>query len=259
MVGEEQNAQRLGRNERGTALPAGFICPRCDYDLGGAAMGVCPECGRPIVVHDVVQFRRREDARRVLRRAVRMVAWRALVAVVVMSGGAMMLALDLGAAVGAFIACSVAVVGSIGSGWIAAMLAPERDRAAVRLAWLIAVPWLNGPWLVAPIFAACGTALVVAGAVTTRVEPDDVMVGGVAFAIGMLGGLLWLIVAGSSVVLGALRFWQVVREYGVRKRGWWPGFVLALFVVGGGAMLLGLSGLIFAAGAAEDLATHLAY
>ena len=234
------------------ALPAGFTCPKCDYDLGGAIVKVCSECGRPIVPWDTVVFKRRISATQSLRAEAGRLWRRALVVLLIMGGGAMMLALDVGAAIVAVVLCGIAMLGSTAAGWFAASLAPDGDRAAIRLAWLNGVPWLNGPWLALPVFAVGGVVMVFAAASLPRsLHPNELIVA----MVGVLAGGVWLMVSLGSVVMGVRNFGAGLREHGVKRRAWWPGIVVAFLIVIGGAMLLGVAGMLFAADAAYALVT----
>lgn len=232
------------------ALPAGFICPKCDYDLGGASVKVCSECGRPIVKWDVVVLGRLMDSASDLRVAQRRFRVLMAIVVVVMGGGAMMLSLDVVAGVVGAVVSMVALMGSLIAGWVAAALAPERDRAAIRVAWLSALPWLNMPWLALPVLAIGAVVLGLAAAsLPAHLHPHEtVMALG-----GVVAGCVWLLISVGGVVQGMRCFGDALRERGVRRRAWWSGIVVAFLVVIGGAMLQGLSGLIFAAEAIDTL------
>ena len=245
----------------GRVLPPGFTCPKCDYDLGGAEMGVCPECGREAEPGDVAKFRRRGAAAAAVNPLARRMVLAGAAVVMVMSGGASLLAIGVGApeaAIAAAVVCGIAAAGSIGSGWMAALAAPRPERAVVRYAWLVALPWLNAPWLMVPMFAAGGVALAYTGIVSTRVA-DAPTLSDPAVAVWILSWLVWMCASATAVAIGSRRLKRVVFEHGVYPRGWWRWVVLAAGVVIVGAMLLGAAGVMFATGGAIRVAMGLGY
>lgn len=257
----EVPARTAGAAAAAGVLPACFLCPGCDYDLGGSETRVCPECGREVERQDLDRFARREAAAAAVRPLVRRTLWQGLGAAAVMSGGAMLLAIGVGApaaGVVALVVCGIAVIGSISAGWLAATAAPRRDRAVVRAAWLRALPWLNAPWLMAPMFAAGGVALAFTGLVSSQAAnaPSISDAGVVAWALGVL---VWLAASGAAVAFGAGRLKRGVREQGVYPRSWWVWVAAAGAVVVVGALLLGAAGLMFATGGAVRTAARLGY
>jgi hypothetical protein len=215
------------------ALPPGFACPGCWYDLGGAERRVCPECGRGVVGEDLEAWAERSAARRALPGLLRAYAKVGLWVCVVMGLGACGLAREWRAGVLGGVLCAVALGGSLGTGWAASRLAPGPMRAVHLAAWVRASVWLHGPWLCMPVCAGVMTGLAVLGVPLEWMRD----VSGVGF-------LAWL---GLWVGVTARFAWVLKRERARLRLGKGRGWLTAagVFILGG-ATLLGLAGGAFA-------------
>lgn len=227
-------------------------CIACGYEMGPPdASSVCPECGRALdSPHRAAARARAALEERLPRLLLRnLVAWGVVIAVyaagaAVVTGSPVEGALTLAM-------LGVGVAGTIAMGWWSARLAHPWERAMFRAAWLRALPWLHGPWLM----IAPATAIILLVALIDRWSYADGMLTG---TMSLVGFLLWLIgvvgcLSGAIVAWGA----QVRRVSLPDFGGPSPtamGAVIALFpVVLGGCSVVGLMGGATAALAAIEL------
>lgn len=195
-------------------LPQGLSCPGCDYDLGGSRVRVCSECGRAVERGDLVSFRKRRRADQMLRTASSRFLKLLALAPLMMGGGALLILLDIRAAALAAVLSVIMLAGSWGIGVVAARFAQPPHRTAIRVAWMVALPWMNGPWLVLPVFGV-GMAAVLLLFVGGPRGHSSMDFYGVLLVLPFM--VIWGIIAIVLLVKALTTYFGGVREFGVRR------------------------------------------
>ncbi len=226
-------------------------CTECGYTIPDEVGARCPECGTLYDENALWRARRWRDLRasdaRLLRRwllvAGGVIVIYALGAGVV--GQSAMLIVTTG------IALSVGVAGSLVMGALASLAAPEQQRLVLRSAWLRALPWAHGPWLV---IAPC-SAIILSLALLDRAANLN---GSITFAALVGGTIIWLV---ASVLLmnKAYKAWSRVMNDFTGAPAKYATLaeticLLLLVVIWCGSMIVGFLGGGLAAGAALNLA-----
>jgi hypothetical protein len=232
-------------------FPLEMRCPRCLYALGGQVDPICPECGTKLTPDDVKQF---HAARAFEAKLPRLVGTRLAFGIAISitySLGALAMCFFTTprdqlpfAGIMGFLAPFLAVNGSIVTGYLWSRFAHPRDRRLSFAIWLKWLPWLHGPWLVAPIVA--GTLLTTA--LFSKQEPDAML----ALMLALLA-IPWLVGTIVNLIRVMKRERQEMRDTGAAKR--LPMFTLVLITlfITGGAMLTGMVAAIYSGGCAHRL------
>lgn len=129
-------------------MPVGTHCPQCDYEIGGAPFGHCPECGRKLTLEDIAYDAgpRRTYIRAAPGRIIRIGVVYVLVVAAWMATSAVRTNLTVSQVlISAVALLSGAVCWCAARGWW--LIRPRRLRqlhAAVwmRSCWLLFVPWI---------------------------------------------------------------------------------------------------------------------
>lgn len=137
-----------------------------------------------------------------------------MVAPLVMGGAGLLVLMDIRAAVIAMILSATMLAGSWGIGMVAARCARPQHRAAIRVAWMVALPWMNGPWLVLPGFAI-GLAAVLLLVIGRPNGQWGLGFHGVLLVLPCL--VIWAIFAIASLVKGFTTYFGALQEFGVRR------------------------------------------
>lgn len=217
-------------------LPNGVLCPKCGYDMGGLAVGVCPECGL-----SSEQVRRAREAARKHYDSITRRRSSALIILCAMIGvAAVVLAMDPAAFVWVG-GCLLALVFlCMGVGKLVSR-AFGGDRGLVWFAWERRSWMLHLPWLASPLFVPLFLAI----ASTTGNTYPITGWGPTIF------GVWSLMYAGVLAVLGWLMYRDLCRVWVTVTV--WRAFavVVAVIPVGIGALVTAAMGGLIAFGVAD--------
>ncbi len=229
-------------------------CLACGYEIGSIrGAPACPECGRPIdAAHRRAARRGAAIGRRLDAIVLRhLAAWGVVVLVYALGAG--VVTRSPTNAVVTLTMLAVGVLGTIVMGFLAAKLARPWERAPIRAAWLAALPWLHGPWLM----IAPATIIILAIGLVDRWSYNDGVLTGTA---GLVGILLWLLGC-VGCFAGAADAWGTrMRRVSLPGLPTLRGRMLLVepalfFITLAGCMLVGLLGGIAAVDAALELVT----
>ena len=229
------------------AMPSGFRCPACGYDLSALASRRCPECGLDVINLNLVEHEARQA---LLARAgaffTRQAAWWGGV-LVVYSGAAGVFGRSIGVGAMALLTLGIAALGSIALGGVPSQAAPDWERQLVRMVWVRRVWLLHAPWL-SIAFGAC--VALFAGVMESRSGGGGLGV----LMVGVLGLPIWAL--GTLIAFGiwGYRWTQDLRDIGVRsRRVMWLGWAMASAVIVGAAGVGFVGGLLIAGGTVDLL------
>jgi hypothetical protein len=224
-------------------LPVCFECPQCCYDLSGAELRRCPECGRRVEEVDVVQFESRLGTGEASRERVVVHLSAGLGVALFLASwlGAIARDIEVGMLVG-FVG-TFCVLGSLGIAWAGALASPRPLRGAWRLAWLKSHWILHVMWLGIPLFGAC---LAITGLISKEMRGATIASSDcIRFASYMAGA--WVVCLMAAIVVWVWRWNGLRQTYGLRA----PAlvalyFALAIcvfaFVMASGSMIITFTG-----------------
>lgn len=211
------------------ALPERFECPACHYDLAGAELAQCSECGHTVTQSDLDFHRTWLEGSGRLKSMVRrqLVVFGAVA--IVMTVGVAILSKSAMAAAGGLFLTSAAPVMSIAAGWRISRLSGRRAGDLGFSAWLRSHAWLHGPWLCIPICAVLAASARLLGGRTM-----DLLAG--------VGFLFWLAAAPVCLIIWAIVYGRAAKA--LRLQGHWYDIaaVLLAICVLGCAVALGFAG-----------------
>lgn len=226
-------------------LPRGMMCPACAYDLSGAVVHRCSECGRAIQARDVFAFRARMGAGEASVRLARIQALGTVGVAALTSAGFAVLVGDWWSGLIAGMVVLLMLGAPWGAGWCAAMLSPRPSRAAWRLAWLRSIAWLHVSWVSMLVLA--GGATVLARMASRGLRRGE---GGAGLVVGglLLLFLVWIGVSIFGFASGEERWQRECDAMGLWER--WPRrvYTVLLGLTITGSILLGLAFGVFLAG-----------
>lgn len=171
--------------------PSGFHCPVCRYDMSGSGIWTCPECGHACTADDVACSGARELAIRSLKLqlAIGLGAALTLALVSVAASPTSRVGLILAGACLALHATSLLV------GLAIARQARRADRAAWTATWVVALPWLHSPWVLAA--TVCGINAFFREVVARGAKGSFAEIAGISlFAVAVspvFGGVSWIV------------------------------------------------------------------
>ncbi len=215
-------------------------CLACGYEIGGLSCPACPECGLALDESHLAAARARGELERELPRTIIRHAVRWVIVILVYGIGAGVVSRSL---VGGAVSIAMLGIGIFGTGligWAGAMPARPWERGMLRTAWLRALPWLHGPWLM----TAPAAAIILAVALIDRWSYNDGLLVGTLVIVGFL---LWLLgVAGCFA--GAMKVFGGTIQRHTPPGAPWPGplatgaLVVLFLVVLAACSVVGLRG-----------------
>jgi hypothetical protein len=214
----------------------------CGYDLRGAAIWRCPECGREL---DEVDLKTHERRKFVRERAVRrFVGWMIALAVCVAGVAGVVLFSRVGRVwpwaplllLSGLLAAGVTIAG----GALCAFAAAGFRRMYLWV-WLSVLGRLHAPWLVVGLGAI---VFVVAGYIARAMGVErlgDAVIAGLFF-----GGIAWLVIALVIAKSWTARIGEVEHELGLLRSGFRTALAAAGWLTLAGSIAMGLTGGIVA-------------
>jgi hypothetical protein len=178
-------------------------CLHCGYEIGRIGTAVCPECGcRLLEGQGLIAQRRdvlREEYPSVMRRHVLSFIGVALACSI--GFGVVTMSLDAGLSVAMVLGVVLGV--SMIFGFIVSLPAAPHERFVVRIAWMRALWWMHGPWLIivpAGVIALCVAGIERAMAPGSELTETACKFGLAIWVLGWIGCMMRSVVVFSRVL-----------------------------------------------------------